>query len=211
MPESPIPSSVVHKDFPTARVRIDRGLVITAQNGRLVELRNIHGEPPEIYPIRYTYVGLLKHTPFVVAHEQFWEGGGYVLVSLADGTAHHVLGRASASPGGARIVVWSQDIEAQYDPNELRIFKIDGSALVEEYRLEGVRNEALLDNWGPALVAWKSDVDLEFRKSGWTASGASLCSPMRVKFSEKLGWQPVEQPNQPLHPDALTRAGERRR
>ena len=112
----------------------------------------------------YAAVRYFSDINYALIAVAFWEGGTYYLLNMTTGTKTEIGGDAVLSPDKRRIAVWMNDIEAEYSPNVLAIYRISSGGLVAEF-MENPKD------WGPGNVSWSDNRAVRFTKNYWGANG----------------------------------------
>lgn len=105
------------------------------------------------HTVNYTYLGSVG-AGFDLVRIGYYEGGTYMLVG-ATGDLTYVAGPPTFSPDSTRFASLSIDLEAEYEPNVLEIWRLEG----HHPRLEiAIKSE----EWGPSDPRWFSASRLTF-------------------------------------------------
>jgi hypothetical protein len=107
------------------------------------------------FPSWFYYVGTLSRPHYHILWRQFAEGNGIRVINAATGHASDLDDIPVPSPDARWLAVASCDLIAQYNPNELSIWRVDPDSLVEVWRLKP-------DGWGPAPPTWLNKQTVEF-------------------------------------------------
>lgn len=173
-------------------------LEIRLKNGTtavFIDERDGNGEEAASYRYRER-LDPLGH--FVIA-EQWYEGGGYVLVDEETGQRQFVYGLPVISPDRTRLAVASLDLVAGYVPNLMQIFAAGPEGLALEWQLVAA-DAGGTAAWGPAEVEWLDSRTVRFLQVADTpcVPDTDACDkPVVVQLSED-GWRTVaEHPHRP--------------
>lgn len=112
-------------------------LSVTLRNGQRVTFVDTLAEGDEHH--RFLYHQFL---PALGVHDielWFYEGRTHVLVVERTGRERIVPGPPVLSPTGQRFVAASRDLEANYEPNRLEIWRATKQGIVREFVLDGRR------------------------------------------------------------------------
>jgi len=133
----------------------DKNLVITANNGKKVHLKDSISESDSDF-ISYSIMDIDFINNYLVIYEQYWEGGAYALLNLDSGKYTQFDGYPSFSSTGSYLVVFNLDIEAGYSPNVLQVFQHETGKFILNY-------DAKPDHsWGAISLRWLSPIKIEF-------------------------------------------------
>ena len=92
-----------------------------------------------------------------VLHAQYYEGDAWLLVSRKNGARTRISGLPVVSPDKRRFVTGSYDLEADYNPNEVVVWKIgDDGSFKMEWKAEP-------REWGPTFLKWLSPTQFRVR------------------------------------------------
>ncbi|MCK4493860.1 MAG: hypothetical protein KAU26_07370 [Methylococcales bacterium] len=113
-------------------------------------------------PLYYfkTIKKLTLHNYLVVSQSTVESSGEFMLYGLLNLTSkkyNQFEGLPTFSHSGSHIVTTNLDIEAAYNPNILRIYKIKSGKFILEYDAKPT------EDWGPSSVKWLSPTKIEFR------------------------------------------------
>ena len=107
--------------------------------------------------VSYSAIEYLEDFDYLVLVRQFWEGSGYGLLNMNTGDFYLLAGYPLFSPDGKYLVAVNQDLDAEYSPNTLQIYKV--SPTVE------LVFDAKPTNWGPGRVSWLNENTVAFEKT----------------------------------------------
>jgi hypothetical protein len=93
---------------------------------------------------------------YLVAHYMY-EGGQYVLMNRRTGRRQAVFGVPVPSPDSQRLAVANADLQAQYTPNVLQIWRVEPDRLHLEWQVQP-------DDWGAEDPRWITPDTLAFTR-----------------------------------------------
>lgn len=112
---------------------------------------------------------------FYLVHLQYVEGDAYEMVSERTGTAHLLDDFPVFSRGQDRFAVASGDLETQYNPTSLSVWRIGRDSLVREFDW---RDDDHGDGWYPHAPVWAGDTLISVTQVfGDDATGAPRAAP----------------------------------
>jgi hypothetical protein len=123
--------------------RQDGNLKLTLKTGKTLVLK----DTPGVSGMSYSFRDYLPNLGYFLVHVQLWEGEGYMLVNDRTGKKYHLDDLPIISPDRTRLVTLSYDLDARYNPNAIKVWRLSPEKLVLEYSLEP-------KDWGPAGGAW---------------------------------------------------------
>ena len=145
-------------------------------NGQTTELVNDTSDSGSAR--RYVYGGYLPSIRHHVVEVTYYEGGAVVLLHEQTGAATDVHGFPAIAPGGWRIATASLDLEAGYDPNRIRVWRVTDTHLELEWGLEGGTK------WGASDPVWRGPHVVTFTRHMLPSPSAGanevVRSPMRL-------------------------------
>jgi hypothetical protein len=111
--------------------------------------------------VSYSYRGLLPSVPYHVIEVQYYEGGTYLLVNAATGRQTFSNGLPVPSPDGHYIAAANVDLEAEFSPTTLQVWRVDKDSLVLAWEHDFVPPGGASDStWGPADITWTRATEL---------------------------------------------------
>lgn len=192
---------VVLADYQKFIVKNGHTLMVRPTHGKpIVFVGNPDGEGYEDYR-SYHILGVLNPGRFAVILVGRYEGREVQLVSLDDGAIHEINGMPQVSPDGKRILVYSMDIDANYDANFIAIFRVVGSRLEKEFLLDGDNHESGI--WGPIYAKWFSPSRVQFLRFTHGSDGSGYVSQPWELVRDKASWKANPQPNSSLQPTPI--------
>lgn len=125
----------------------------------------------------YTFEGTVDPLGSVLVHVLYWEGSGYYLVLLNSGDTVRLDAPPLLSPDGKRFATVSRDLEAGYDPNRLRIYRVAEDNVVLERSLEAEGGQ-----WGPSAAEWMGSDTVRFLRNvhEWGRDVRCTLTPVRL-------------------------------
>ncbi len=143
------------KKTPSFFIENNRGVKINLVNGKRVEFQNntVDGESYRYYSFGKHY----KDIEYVLVGEAYYEGAGFILVNLKNGNQYRIDNEPILSPNKTHLVTTSMDLEAEYFPNAIEIWRILKEGLQLEWSLEP-------KDWGPSKAFWKDNKTIILKK-----------------------------------------------
>ncbi|MCU0623105.1 MAG: hypothetical protein MUF53_04485 [Gemmatimonadaceae bacterium] len=148
---------------------LGRGAPAVVRHGRSLEIRLATGVSRRFVdslPDRpdgewFSYRGFLAQANHHVLHVQFYEGDGYLLVHTRTGATTPSVGLPVLSPDARRIAAANVDLDAEYSPTALQIWRVEADRLVLEWERDFVQQPVTPDRlWGPGDLTWVSPTEL---------------------------------------------------
>ena len=133
--------------------RTDRSLSINLTNGKKKVYTDVDSDSG-------TYYSVIKYfldVGYALIHVGYLEGHSYFLLNTSNGAEWKVEGYALLSPKKKRFLIYEKDLDAEYSPNVLRIYRINPQGLDLEF-------DALPEHWGPSQVRWIDEQEVVFSK-----------------------------------------------
>jgi hypothetical protein len=114
----------------------------------------------------FSFKEKLAQTQYLLFQYQyrFGEVTGFLIVNKRNGSQCSVPGKPLLSPNGKRFVTSCVDLEAQYNPNSIAIYRLDKDSCRVEYFMEPTE-------WGATKVKWLTNFSLEYKKAVMTETG----------------------------------------
>jgi hypothetical protein len=157
-------------------------LTLTLKTGKTVVLKDTQG----VSGLHYSFRDYLKDLGYFLVHAQAWEGDAYLMVNDRTGKRQFIHDLPIISPNKARLVTISMDLEAQYNPNAIQVWRLAPAGMVREWSLAP-------KGWGPAGGAWLDNHTITLVKKvpldGFHTQYRDV--PLVLKKSPG-GWQLVE-------------------
>ena len=129
--------------YPRQATRDRDRLKLTLKNGKAVVLKNTAG----VSGVSYSFRDYLQGLGYFLVHVQLCEGDAYLMVNDQTGQRQFIHDLPIISPDKTRLVTISMDLEAQYNPNAIQIWRLAPGKMVREWSRE-------IKGWGPAGGAW---------------------------------------------------------
>ncbi|MDD5657309.1 MAG: hypothetical protein PHF00_08665 [Elusimicrobia bacterium] len=122
------------------RIKTSSGTVVLADSG----------DPGSEERLAYSFLRLLPRIGQYLVHVQGFEGDARMLIDAASGARTQLDAEPAVSPDGSRLATASLDLDAQYNPNRVQVFKRRGGLWEVEHSVEP-------GDWGP----WRPPVWLD--------------------------------------------------
>jgi hypothetical protein len=129
--------------YPRQTARDQDRLKLTLKNGKTVILKNT----PGVSGVSYSFRDYLPDLGYFLVHVQLWEGDAYLMVNDRTGQRRFIHDLPIISPDKTRLVTISMDLEAQYNPNAIQVWRLTPGKMVREWSRD-------IKGWGPAGGAW---------------------------------------------------------
>jgi hypothetical protein len=155
-----------------------QGLRLTFRlgNGQTAELVNDTSDSGSAK--RYVYAGYLPSIRHHVVDVTYYEGGAVELLHEQTGATTDVYGFPAVAPGARRIATASVDLEAGYDPNHIRVWRVMDTHLELEWGLDGGTR------WGASDPVWRGAHVVTFTRHTLPSHSAGpddiVRTPMRL-------------------------------
>lgn len=167
--------------YPQQAVRQKDKLKLTLKNGKAVVLKNTAG----VSGIHYCFRDYLPNLGYFLIHVQLWEGDGYLMVNDQTGRRQFIHDLPIISPNKARLVTVSMDLEAEYNPNAIQIWRLTPGKMVREWSLD-------IKGWGPAGGAWLNNDTITLTKKIPKGDPGSYVEVTMVLKKGPDGWKLME-------------------
>jgi hypothetical protein len=121
----------------------------------------------------------------------FWEGGGYLVINAHTGEQTYLPGPPVVSPDATRFAVTSVDLDAEYDPTTVQIWRLAAEGPELEWRFDPLdvqKRYPPYSTWGLTDATWVSPTELQLRRIDF---GGELGKVVRVHLTED-GWVLIE-------------------
>ena len=146
----------------------------------------------------YIVVAALPDLEMLLIQTQYYEGYSLTLVSYRNGGIYEIGGAPVLSPDKKHLLVYAEDIEAQYSANLLSVYKVgetgNGSELLQQYHSVG----SYLDTvWGVRSARWLSNDKAEIEKI-YIGEKSYIKSTHYLQNSE-TGWYEIKIKQQELN------------
>ncbi len=163
--------------------RVGNSLFLKIRDGKEVRLMD---DAPGDWTPSYSYYDVVPALDSYVLHAQYDEGDAWLLVSRKNGAQTRISGLPVVSPDKRRFITGSYDLVADYNPNEVVVWKIGGGSFKEEWKTEP-------REWGPTFLEWLSPIWVRVRceKPHWHQDQPAP-KPMSRSYELVAGkWTPV--------------------
>ena len=135
-----------------SKILLSQGTVAVDQDSICFRGRGWHGCLPREaghpdWRGSLVYVGTLTRPWVHVLWLQFPEGSAVRLVDVQSGAVHAMEDLPVPSPDGRRLLIASGDLEAQYSPNRLAVWRWEPQGPVNEWQIEPTEWEAREVQW----------------------------------------------------------------
>jgi hypothetical protein len=160
-------------------------LMIRLDNGTLLTLVN-KGNPKydDTSMANFSYIEYLPAIGYHLVHVMYYEGDSYVLINGKDGKKTDIQNIPIISPDNLRFVTASSDLEAEYNPTEIQIWRITAGGLFKEFSFKP-------SGWGPESPRWKNQNEVSITKVFLSNRPSEVVS---IRQGQK-GWQLEDKPN----------------
>lgn len=129
-------------------------LRISTRSGRIVTFIDAISHPDS--HINYLYARFMPTLDAHVLRKHYYEGWAYDLVNDSTGRTTHLADVPVVAPAGTRFVVASLDLDANYSPNTIEIWRTSADSILKEFDLDGG------EIWGPDSVTWIGSDTIRF-------------------------------------------------
>jgi hypothetical protein len=149
--------------------------------------------------LQYTYGGYIAEVHSHLVEVGYYEGGAWELVNFRTGTRQHFDGPPIPAPDSTHLAVVSSDLEAQYVPTTIQVWRMGQDTAVLEWRLDpngAHRSGYSTGDWGPTGAAWRSSDTILIHTEMLGEHGASASETVTV-VRTKTGWALVAPPVTP--------------
>jgi hypothetical protein len=109
--------------------------------------------------IRYFFVSYLADIGYFHVKATLYEGRSFLLVNDESGEKTWLKAPPVISPDKKRFVTMSMDLEAGYNPNEIKVWRLEASGPELEYSAN------FGEQWGPSDPVWKDEDTIAFQKN----------------------------------------------
>ena len=115
--------------------------------------------------IGYSYRGRVRQSQYHLVELQFYEGGGYLLINERSGWKTFSNGVPIASPDGERLAAGNVDLEAEFSPTTIQVWRVAADTLVLEWEHDLLAARAENDSvWGPGGLRWTGPAEIVVTK-----------------------------------------------
>lgn len=174
--------------FPGKIQRKGETLAIRATSGKTHTFINNRSEDYSKH-IVYDARSAIPHLDWVIIGVSYYEGSGHLLISLNSGEVLEFDGYEEPilSPDGQRLLAYSQDLEAGYDPNFIAIYKMDRNKASQEILLDGGNvNFPSNELWGPSQPRWLDNTTVAYDENRFGADRYASGGPQTIPIQLKL-------------------------
>ena len=139
-------------------------LLIRLSTGQVLVLRD--STSGDVSSVRHTYRAYLPCIQRHVIQLHYYEGGSYLLVDARSGKRDAVPGVPVVSPDSSRFVATSVDLEAQYVPTTVQIWRVRDGDVELEWRFDPLKEYRAdpYNLWGPQAAEWVTPTMVRVRK-----------------------------------------------
>ena len=109
--------------------------------------------------VRYFFESRLADIGYFLVKADLYEGRAFLLVNDKTGDKTWLKGPPVVSPDNRRFVTASMDLEAGYNPNEIKVWRLEPSGAKLEYSAN------FGEKWGPSDPSWKDADTVSFTKN----------------------------------------------
>jgi hypothetical protein len=150
-------------------------LTVYLRNGKIKRYINRQHEDEA-----YSFKGLIARTQYFLFRFEYRSGevSGFLLVNENNGNQCSVPGKPLLSPDHKRFAAFCVDLEAQYNPNSLTIYRFDRDSCRVEYSVEPT-------DWGATKVRWLNNYSLQYQKGIPTETGIISGGKAVLQFKKK--------------------------
>ena len=150
-------------------------LTVYLRNGKIKRYINKQHEDET-----YSFKGLLAHTQYFLFRFEYRSGevSGFLLVNEINGSQCSIPGKPLLSPDNKRFATSCIDLEAQYNPNSLTIYRLDKDSCRTEYSIEP-------KDWGATKVKWLNNASLQYQNVVRTETGIMPAGKSVLQFKKK--------------------------
>ena len=106
----------------------------------------------------YEYLTTLHEIGYVHIRALCWECTEDIFINIKNGKEFTFWHNPIVSPNNTLIVSYCWDLEAQFMPNGLQLFKIVGDSIVKIFDWN-------ISTWGPEEVKWESDTSIVIKRA----------------------------------------------
>ncbi|ACT49006.1 hypothetical protein [Methylotenera mobilis] len=153
--------------YPQLFLRKDNLLTVRLLNGKSVHFKDVPADSEGKNADDVVLYSVQKYFPeinYALISLAYGEGHSAYLLNLTNGLKTLVTGDAILSPDKRRLVVWNMEIEADYSPNILSVYRITNKGLILEFLIEP-------NDWGTKTATWRNNKTIEFSKTSLMYGG----------------------------------------
>ena len=181
--------AVIGEIYPDLFSSDDKELRISLMDGKSKAYQHygLDGEEPGEDATKYTLINYFPDFELVLIEIQYYEGGGFILMSRKTGRDTKVFHEPIFSPDRRHFVTNSADLQAGYDVNGFEIYSMEGTFPLQ------IHAETPND-WAPAKVTWLDNSSFEIERfemdlEGNSPDGTRSIPSIVMKENEKHGWE----------------------
>jgi len=138
-------------------------LAIPLLNGDTLALRDSTPDTPT--GVWHSYRAYLPSIGYHVVEVQYYEGSTYLLVNGTSGKKTFSNGLPVVSPDNRRIAAGNVDLEAEFSPTTLQVWRLERDSLALEWEHDFLAGGAATDTtWGPSEVRWLTPTEIHVTK-----------------------------------------------
>ena len=141
------------KKYPLVVSRTGDVLIISTHKGNQVELKNDSWH--------YYAIGFIEQANLLLVRIQYWEGNSHLIVDTEYGYKKEIYGFPTFNKDYTQFATSDYDLEANYNPNILGIYKKHASWKLEYFISP--------DSWGSDSPEWIDDNNLTFTKVSFSS------------------------------------------
>jgi hypothetical protein len=113
----------------------------------------------------HSYRAYLPSIGYHVVELQYDEGGLFFLVNGRSGKITFSHGLPVVSPDNRRVAAGNVDLEAEFSPTTLQIWRVDSDSLALEWEHDFLSDAQASDSiWGPSEVRWDRPTEIRLTK-----------------------------------------------
>lgn len=145
--------------------------------GRFFELKDIRFEDSEENMVHHRFHGTAGE--LVIVMEYYYESYAFHFYDLSSCDHHSCIGYPVLSPDARRILAYNADLTAQFTPNGLQYFSLEGNKWILKWELE-------INDWEPHGLKWEntSALVLIVRKPDFGAGNPQADQYYRLRFKD---------------------------
>ena len=162
--------------YPQLVSRQGGNLRLTLKSGKVVELKDVNIDGQELKTVLYSFREFLPDLGYYLVQEDFYEGGGYLMVNCQNGKRYPLHDLFLLSPDRKRLATVLNS-EA-HNPTAIQIWSISPEKMTMEWSFDP-------KVWGPTDGAWQNNDTLTFAKTN--DDGVRLETMMVRK--DQTGWR----------------------
>jgi hypothetical protein len=110
------------------------------------------------WPATYQFHAWLAPYSQYLVHLQYGEGDGYMFLDARSGARIYLDDIPVFSPSGGRFAIASGDLEVNYNPNSLSVWRITTTRVEREWQWA---DSAMTAGWVPRNARWRNDNTLK--------------------------------------------------